>query len=114
MSSFDGLRAIFNGNLRASILETLVYDRKTGQNESVLAKCCGVARKAVWETLDHLEFCQMVRRGNVAGRVRIMLIRFWKIKSCSFEYDLPLASSYAVKNSISYVIYQRDRTYMCQ
>ena len=66
-------RAVFNGNLRASILETLVYDRRAGQSESALAKCCGVTRKAVREALDHLEFCQMVRRNNIAGRVQIML-----------------------------------------
>jgi hypothetical protein len=66
-------RAIFNGNLRASILQTLVYDRQAGNSESALARCCGVTRKAVREALDHLEFCQMVRRSNVAGRVRIAL-----------------------------------------
>jgi hypothetical protein len=66
-------RAVFNGNLRASILETLLYDQQAGQSESALAKCCGVTRKAVRQALDHLEFCQMIRRNNIGGRVRIML-----------------------------------------
>jgi hypothetical protein len=67
-------RAVFNGNLRASILETMFYDRQSGQSESALARCCGVTRKAVREALDHLEFCQMVRRTNIAGRVRITIL----------------------------------------
>jgi hypothetical protein len=52
-------RAIFNGNLRASILETLTHDKQTGQSESLLARHCHVTRKAVREALDHLEFCQL-------------------------------------------------------
>lgn len=80
MAENSGLknRAVFNGNLRASIIETLVYDEQAGQSESVLARCCGVTRKAVRQALDHLEFCQMVRRSNVAGKVRIMLIPLGK------------------------------------
>ncbi len=66
-------RAVFNGNLRASILETLIHDRQAGQSESALARCCGITRKAVREALDHLEFCQMVHRDNVAGKVSITL-----------------------------------------
>jgi len=65
-------RAIFNGNLRASILETLTFDRQACESESSLARFCGVTRKAVREALDHLEFCQMIRRVNMAGRVGIM------------------------------------------
>ncbi len=66
-------RALFNGNLRASILETLVHDRQAGQSESALARCCGVTRKALREALDHLEFCQMIRRSNIAGKVQVMI-----------------------------------------
>jgi hypothetical protein len=66
-------RAVFNGNLRASILETLVYDKQAGQSESSLARCCGVTRKALREALDHLEFCQLVHRISIASRVTIML-----------------------------------------
>lgn len=75
MTENSGLinRAVFNGNLRASILESLVYDRAAGQSESALARCCGVTRKAVREAIDHLEFCQMVRRDHVAGKVGIVL-----------------------------------------
>jgi hypothetical protein len=64
-------RAVFNGNLRASILETLAYDTDAGQSESVLANRCSVTRKALREALDHLEYCQMIQRSNIAGRVRI-------------------------------------------
>jgi len=67
-------RALFNGNLRASILETMTYDKQAGQSESELAKCCGVTRKALREALDHLEFCQMIKRRSVAGKTRTMLI----------------------------------------
>lgn len=67
-------RAVFNGNLRASILETLTYDKQAGQSESALAKCCGVTRKAIRQALDHLEFCQMIRRNNIAGKVQIIKI----------------------------------------
>ena len=66
-------RAVFNGNLRASILETLTFDRHACESESALARCCGVTRKAVREALDHLEFCQLVRRVNVSGRVGITI-----------------------------------------
>lgn len=65
-------RAVFNGNLRASILETLTFDRQACESESALARYCGVTRKAVREALDHLEFCQMIRRVNMSRRVGIM------------------------------------------
>ncbi|MBW8016716.1 MAG: hypothetical protein FVQ82_11055 [Planctomycetes bacterium] len=66
-------RAIFNGNLRASILETLTYDKQAGQSESALARYCGVTRKALRDALDHLEFCRMITRSSIAGKTKIMI-----------------------------------------
>jgi len=66
-------RAVFNGNLRASILETLICEKQAGQSESALAKCCGVTRKAIREALDHLEFCRMITRNSIAGKIQIMI-----------------------------------------
>ncbi|MEN8127148.1 MAG: hypothetical protein ABFR90_04995 [Planctomycetota bacterium] len=66
-------RALFGGNLRASILETLRFCPDAGQSESALARQCCATRKAVREALDHLEFCQLVLRIHDAGKVRIAL-----------------------------------------
>lgn len=64
-------RAVFGGNLRASILEILTTDRQAGQSESMLARRCHATRKAVREALDHLEFCRLVLRQTVAGKIKI-------------------------------------------
>lgn len=66
-------RALFGGNLRVSILETLAFNPDAGQSESALARHCLATRKAVREALDHLEFCQLVLRINDAAKVRITL-----------------------------------------
>jgi hypothetical protein len=66
-------RALFGGNLRASILETLRYCPDAGQSESALARECYATRKAIRQALDHLEFCQLVSRIHDAARVRIIL-----------------------------------------
>lgn len=66
-------RALFNGNLRASILETLQFEPVSGESESALAKSCNATRKAIREALDHLEFCQLIQRKNVAGKINISI-----------------------------------------
>ncbi len=66
-------RAIFDGNLKASILETLFHDRLAGQSESLLSRYCCATRKAVRESLDHLEFCGMIERKAVGRKVQIRL-----------------------------------------
>jgi len=66
-------RALFGGNLRASIIEMLRFYPEAGQSESALARHCHATRKAVREALDHLEFCQLVSRIHDAGAVRIIL-----------------------------------------
>jgi hypothetical protein len=64
-------RAVFNGNLKASILETLRFNSNAGESESMLARYCNATRKAVREALDHLEFCRMIRRKVIAEKVSI-------------------------------------------
>ena len=66
-------RAIFNGNLRASILATLQADPDAGQSESALARTCGVTRKALREALDHLEFCGLVERRAMNAGMQTVL-----------------------------------------
>ena len=66
-------RALFGGNLRASILETLRFCPDSGESESALARYCYATRKAVREALDHLEFCQLALRIHDTGKVRIIL-----------------------------------------
>jgi hypothetical protein len=66
-------RAVFGGNLRASILEILSADLQAGQSESRLARRCHATRKAVREALDHLEFCRLVLRHPAAGKILISL-----------------------------------------
>ena len=66
-------RAIFGGNLRASILATLLADPDAGRSESALARACGVTRKAVREALDHLAFCGLLSRKADGARTRAVL-----------------------------------------
>jgi hypothetical protein len=61
-------RAIFNGNLRASILACLASDPSCGQSESALARACGSTRVALREALDHLELCGLVTRKSTGWR----------------------------------------------
>lgn len=64
-------RAVFSGNLRASILTCLWTDPEAGRSESALAAACGVTRKALRDALDHLEFCGLIRRRPVGARTEI-------------------------------------------
>ena len=66
-------RAIFGGNLKVSILESLARDSQAGQSESALSRYCYATRKAIREALDHLEFCQIIRRESIGAKVRIIL-----------------------------------------
>ena len=68
------MRAIFKGNLRASILVLLKYNPETGTSESALSRACGATRKAVREALDHLEFCRMVQRHVIGNHGKIVRI----------------------------------------
>jgi hypothetical protein len=67
-------RAIFGGNLRASILVMLATDPNVGQSESALARACCATRKAVREALDHLEFCRLVACQVTGNFRRIKLL----------------------------------------
>jgi hypothetical protein len=64
-------RAIFSGNLRASILACLNSDPRCGESESALARACGATRPALREALDHLELCGMVTRKSTGWRTVI-------------------------------------------
>ncbi|MDD5458557.1 MAG: hypothetical protein PHF37_04105 [Phycisphaerae bacterium] len=66
-------RAIFGGNLRVSILESIARNSRAGQSESALSRYCHATRKAVREALDHLEFCQIIRRESIGKKVQITL-----------------------------------------
>ena len=61
-------RAIFSGNLRASILASLGSDPECGQSESALARACGATRPALRDALDHLELCGLVTRKSTGWR----------------------------------------------
>jgi hypothetical protein len=64
-------RALFSGQLKASVLETIVHCPQSANSEVALAKACGVTRKALREAVEHLEFCQLVRRDYTAGKIKI-------------------------------------------
>lgn len=66
-------RAIFGGNLRASVLVTLLADPDAGRSESALARACGVTRKAIRAALEHLEFCGLISRKADGRRTRAVL-----------------------------------------
>lgn len=66
-------RALFAGQLKASVLETITHDPQSADSEVALAKACGVTRKGLREAVEHLEFCQLVRRNYTAGKIKISL-----------------------------------------
>lgn len=66
-------RAIFNGQLAASILVTLEVNPETGRSESALARACLATRCAVRDALDHLELCQFIVRNRVGNTAPILL-----------------------------------------
>lgn len=67
-------RAIFSGQLAASILVTLQADPDAGSSESALARACRATRRAVRDALDHLELCQLVARDRVGNTVPVTLV----------------------------------------
>ena len=66
-------RALFGGQLKASVLETIAHCPQSADSEVALTKACGVTRKALREAVEHLEFCQIVRRSYTAGKIKISL-----------------------------------------
>ena len=75
-------RALFGGQLKASILETITHYPQSANSEVALAKACDVTRKALREAVEHLEFCQLVRRNYTAGKI--------KISASYSDVDLPV------------------------
>lgn len=61
-------RAVFSGNLRASVLACLSEEPEAGKSESALARACGATRTALRKALDHLEFCGLVTRQSLGWR----------------------------------------------
>jgi hypothetical protein len=66
-------RALFGGQLKASVLETIAHCPQSADSEVALTKACGVTRKALREAVEHLEFCLIVRRSYTAGKIKISL-----------------------------------------
>ena len=66
-------RALFSGQLKASVLETITNNPQSANSEVALANACGVTRKALRKAVEHLEFCQLVERNYAAGKINIRL-----------------------------------------
>jgi hypothetical protein len=64
-------RAIFQGKLQATIMETIKADPDAGKSESSLARACGATRVAVRDALDHLELCRLITRQRAGHSVSI-------------------------------------------
>lgn len=68
-------RALFSGQLKASVLETIANNPQSANSEVALANACGVTRKALRKAVEYLEFCQLVERNYAAGKINIRLTR---------------------------------------
>ena len=66
-------RAVFGGNLRASLLACLKASPAAGRSESALAAACGATRKALRDALDHLQLCGLISRERSARRTVISI-----------------------------------------
>ncbi len=66
-------RALFGGQLTASILVTLKTNPHAGVSESILSRTCRATRKAVRDALDHLELCRLIHRRQTGNSTRIVL-----------------------------------------
>lgn len=71
------LRADFRGDLRASVLASLLYDPAARESELELARRAGGSRAQVRSALDNLELSGRVRRDRASDprRTRIEVIR---------------------------------------
>jgi hypothetical protein len=64
-------RAVFGGQLTASVLAALEADPQAGRSESALAKRLGATRVALRDAVNHLELCQLVTRQRNGASMRI-------------------------------------------
>jgi biotin operon repressor len=65
------LRAIFKGNLKASVMACLLDAPDAGESEAELARRCGVTRKAMSKALDDLQLCGLIDRQPAGRRTTI-------------------------------------------
>lgn len=66
-------RALFGGQLTASILVTLQADPAAGKSESALSRACQATRCALRDALDHLELCRLIHRQRTGNTTPITL-----------------------------------------
>jgi len=66
-------RALLRGDLGASILACITHEASSGSSESSLARTLGATRKALRDSLDHLQFCGLIVRRHVGRSVQICL-----------------------------------------
>ncbi len=64
-------RADFRGDLRASIVAALRYDRHAGDSELALSRATGASRAQVRQDLDNLELSGRVRRVRSGNRCKV-------------------------------------------
>ncbi len=70
------LRADFKGDLRASVMASLAFDKGAGESELALARAAGGSRAQIRKALDHLEMTGRVRRERAKTGSRITLVKF--------------------------------------
>jgi len=68
------VRAVFKGNLKASIIACLIDDPDAGESEAELARRCDVTRKAISDALDDLQLCGLIERSTKGRRTAVELI----------------------------------------
>lgn len=69
------VRALLEGDLRASILAAIAHDDDAGASEMELARRCGASRAAVRQALTRLEFAGQIDRRRIGRNVKISLAR---------------------------------------
>jgi hypothetical protein len=67
-------RAMFGGQLAASILTTLKTNPGAGKSESALSRACRATRRSVRDALEHLELCRLIERQRLGVSVRISVL----------------------------------------
>jgi len=67
-------RAVFKGNVKASIIACLIEHPDAGESEAELARRCDVTRKAISEALNDLQLCGLIERSTKGRRTAVQLI----------------------------------------
>lgn len=66
-------RADCMGDLRVSIVASLLYDEGAGESEAALQRACGASRTGLRDALDRLELAGRIERVKVGRNVKISL-----------------------------------------